>query len=88
MNSLKGEFMPSISEFYGIKIYMYWDDYEQHHAEFHAAFGLNGKILRGEFPRTATKLVKKWILENKEVLYYAWVLATENKPLPKIQGLK
>lgn len=88
--------MPSISEFYGIKIYMYWDDFEQHHtphihayyAESHAAFRFNGKILRGEFPKTATKLVKKWVLENQEVLVYAWGEARKNKPLPKIKGLK
>lgn len=75
---------------------MYWDDNEQHYtphlhayyAEFHASFCLDGKILRGKFPKTATKLVKKWILENKEVLDYAWVEATKNNPLPKIRGLK
>jgi hypothetical protein len=49
---------------------MYWNDNKQHNtphihaydAEFHASFNFEGKMLRGEFPKTATKLVKKWIL--------------------------
>lgn len=88
--------MPSISEFYGIKIYMYWNDNEQHntphihafYAEFQASIDLNGNLLSGKFPKTAKKLTKKWILENKAILEYAWTQAKAMQPTPKIKGLK
>lgn len=88
--------MPSISEFYGIKIYMYWDDNEQHntphihvfYAEFQASINLNGNILSGKLPITAKKLTKKWIVENKAILEYAWESALAKQPIPKIKGLK
>jgi hypothetical protein len=87
--------MPKISEFYGIKIYMYWNNNEQHntphihayYAEFHASLNFDGKLLRGKLPKTAKKLVKKWILENKNILVYAWEEAENKRPLPKIKGL-
>lgn len=88
--------MPNISEFYGIKIYMYWNDYEQHstpqihanYAEFQAVMDFNGNILAGFLPLTAKKLVKKWILKNQTMLVYSWKLAIKNLPFPKIEGLK
>lgn len=88
--------MPKISEFYGIKIYIYWKDNNHHnlphfHAiynNFQAAFLLNGELLIGKFPTTAKKLIKTWALENKELIYYAWSQATIDGPLPKIKGLK
>jgi hypothetical protein len=92
---LKGDNMPSISEFYGIKIYLYWNDNERHctphihafYAELQASIDLDGNILGGDLPRTARKLTKKWILENKTVLEYAWMQAKEKRPIPKIKGL-
>ncbi len=88
--------MPSISEFYGIKIYIYWKDNERHYtphihafyAEFQASIDFNGNIISGELPKTAKKLTKKWILENKKILEYAWLKALANQPIPKIKGLK
>lgn len=88
--------MPSISEFYGIKIYMYRNDNERHftphvhvfYAEFQASVAFNGFILGGELPKTAHKLTKKWMLENRKILDYAWEMAKANKPIPKIKGLR
>lgn len=88
--------MPSISEFYGIKIYMYHKDNERHftphvhvfYAEYQASVDFSGQIIAGELPTTAFKLTKKWILENKRDLEYAWKIAMTNGPLPKIAGLK
>jgi hypothetical protein len=87
--------MPKLSEFYGIKIFMYWDDYDRHsvphfHAvynEHQASFKLNGDKIIGHFPSTASKLVKKWALANHKILKYAWKEALKNRPLPKIKGL-
>ncbi len=75
---------------------MYWNDYQQHkqahihanYAEFEAVIDFNAQLLAGDLPKTAKKLVKKWILENQEMLNYAWTNATSNRPLPKIQSLK
>lgn len=88
--------IPKISEFYGIKIFIYWNDQNHHnlphfHAiynEYQATFDLTGNIIIGNIPVTAKKLVKIWALENKEILYYTWSQALLNKPLPKIKGLK
>jgi uncharacterized protein DUF4160 len=58
--------MPLISSFYGILIYMYWQDHAPPH--FHALYGefeaqidiatLN--IINGSLPKTAHKLVREW----------------------------
>ena len=88
--------MPKLCEFYGIKIFMYWDDKDQHklphfHAiynEHQAVFKLNGEKIIGKFPKTASRLVRSWALVNYEILTYAWMEALKNKPLPKIKGLK
>jgi Domain of unknown function (DUF4160) len=88
--------MPKLCEFYGIKIYMYWNDSEQHnsphihayYAEHQAVIDLKGNVLSGWLPKTAKKLTKKWLLENLASLEYAWEQARANKPLPKIKELK
>lgn len=88
--------MPKISEFYGIKIYMYWDYRGPHYGpHFHAAYGehraifqFQGRMISGKMPKTAKSLIKTWALENEEYLYYAWPCAVFKNPLPKIKGLK
>ena len=48
--------MPIISEFYGIKIFMFWNDHMPPH--FHAEYGdkkvlvdiVNGTVIKGAFP--------------------------------------
>ncbi len=88
--------MPKISEFYGIKIFIYWNEQGKHNIpHFHAvynenqaAFTLDGDLIVGSMSNTAIKLIKEWTLENSEMLYYAWEQAILNKPLPKIKGLK
>lgn len=58
---------PRISFFYGISIYMYWN--EAHHARphFHARYGgraasidLDGNLIAGFLPRRALTLVAEW----------------------------
>ena len=59
--------MPEISRFLGIIIAMYYNDHSPPH--FHARYGddeirvniENGKILSGEFPRRAQRLVLEWL---------------------------
>ncbi len=88
--------MPKISEFYGIKIYIYWNDQSSHklphfhafYGEYEGAFKLNGDPIVGIMPRTAKKLIKIWALENLELIEYAWRQAVMKKPLPTIKGIK
>jgi len=56
--------MPTISQFFGILIMMYFDDHNPPHFharynEFEALIAIeNGQILEGELPKTATQLVE------------------------------
>lgn len=87
--------MPVVSSFYGIKIYIYWNDDSHRHVphfhafygEFQAAFSLNGDYLSGRMPITAQKLIKTWAVENYLELCYAWDEAIRLLPVRKIKGL-
>lgn len=86
--------MPSISEFYGIKIFIYYDDHAEPH--FHAHYGenegkisvKNGKLIAGKLPSRAMRLIKEWMKEHKEDLRNNWKLAEEHKKLKMIKPLK
>ena len=84
--------MPKISEFDGIKIFMYWNDNEHHHLpHFHAeynelmaAYELNGELLVGEMSPAKNKVIRRWALEKSRELQYAWECAKHMKDLPWI----
>jgi Domain of unknown function (DUF4160) len=83
--------MPTISVFYGIAIRMFLADHSPPH--FHAVYGEfeatflieTGKLLKGKFPKNATKLVQEWVEINRDALNEDWKLAQQNK-LPKPIG--
>ena len=58
--------MPIISEFFGIKIFMYWADHNppHFHAEYSGMKALidleNGVVLKGMVPNKQLKLVLAW----------------------------
>ncbi|MFP4015301.1 MAG: DUF4160 domain-containing protein [Chitinispirillaceae bacterium] len=70
--------MPVISEFYGIKIMMFWNDHEPPH--FHAEYGggkvlvdiENGTVIRGVLPFKQVKLVLAWCEIHKNKLLECW----------------
>lgn len=86
--------MPIIAEFYGIKIYIFYDDHAEPH--FHAYYGgdegeisvRNGKLINGKLPPRASRLIKEWMNDHKEELAKNWKLAEEHKRLEKIDPLK
>lgn len=89
--------MPTISEFYGIIIYMYFNDNERHHEpHIHAWYSgdeavfsiISGDCLRGELPNKANKKIVKWINLNRKKLLKCWNLAIKQEELPKIRGLE
>lgn len=83
--------MPTISFFYGIAIRMYLSDHSPPHfhavyGEFEATFSIEkGQLLKGKFPKTATKLVQEWTTLNRGALMEDWSLAQQNQ-LPKAIG--
>ena len=85
--------MPLVSEFYGIKIYMYWKDHMPPH--FHAEYAGNSVIIdideavviKGVFPGRQLKLVLAWCELHKEELLKNWDSAKDNKEIVKVEPL-
>ena len=85
--------MPTISEFYGIVILMYYSDHAPPH--FHARYGDFEALIqiaplgvyRGNLPPRALSLVMEWALTNQKQLLEVWENATHNKKLQKIPPL-
>ena len=85
--------MPEVSRFYGIIIYMFFQDHNPPH--FHVKYqGYEATIyimdgtLSGQLPRRAIKLVYEWMDEHEEELLQNWKLIENRKPLKKIEPLK
>jgi hypothetical protein len=86
--------MPTISEFFGITIRMYYDDHNPPH--FHAYYGSFQAILLietlivadGELPRRARALVLEWAAEHRSELLSNWRLAVEHRSLNTIAPLE
>lgn len=85
--------MPRISEFFGIVIYMYYNDHQPAH--FHAEYGDDEAIyeietlakLRGELPRRANVMVVEWALQHRDELRRNWDAARRQQPLNRIEPL-
>ncbi len=85
--------MPRISQFFGIVIYMYFNDHLPPH--FHAEYGEaeavyaidSLDILRGQLPRRAQSMVVEWALAHRAELRDNWARAREQLPLEEIEPL-
>ena len=86
--------MPRISEFYGIAIYMYFQDHAPPH--FHAIYGrldaeveiATGEILKGKLPVRAERLVREWSQRYRRELEQDWDLARTQQPLQRVPPLE
>lgn len=86
--------MPQISRFFGIIIYMYFNDHAPAH--FHAEYGEHEavytietlEILRGELPRRAHGMVVEWATLHRDALRDNWNRAREMRSLEKIEPLE
>jgi hypothetical protein len=82
--------MPEISRFYGIIIYMFFNDHAPPHfkakyGEFEANFLIeNGSLLNGDFPIGKAKLVSAWAEIHKEELVEMWISKAFNKINPLV----
>ncbi|MDI6891214.1 MAG: DUF4160 domain-containing protein [Thermodesulfovibrionales bacterium] len=85
--------MPRISFFFGIVIYMYYDDHNPPH--FHvsyegaeAMFDFDGNIIKGFIAARAQGLIKEWCSLHKKELEENWQRAKEDKSLNWIEPLR
>jgi len=86
--------LPRISQFFGIMIYMYYNDhlpphFHAKHAEHEVLIRIDTlAILRGEFPRQEQALVLKWATLHREELTTDWELAKKGLPLQSIAPME
>jgi hypothetical protein len=86
--------VPRLSEFYGIVVYMYWQDHQPPH--FHAIYGSDEALVRiadttflaGSLPRTAARLVREWAQMHRSELSDNWDRAQEPAQLLPIEPLR
>jgi hypothetical protein len=85
--------MPRVSEFYGIAIYMYYNDHAPPH--FHAEYAEREELLaiddlrtlRGKLGRRARALVVEWAALHQNELIANWDRARQGIPLEPIDPL-
>jgi hypothetical protein len=85
--------MPRISQFFGVVIYMYFNDHLPPH--FHAEYGEFEAVyaidtldsLRGELPRRAHIMVIEWTLAHRIELRANWQRARQQLLLEQIEPL-
>lgn len=85
--------VPSISSFYGIVIWMYFDDHNPPH--FHAEYGEHRVRVRidslepldGGFPARALRLLREWGSFHQDELRRNWTKAQAGEQLDKIEPL-
>jgi len=86
--------MPTISEFFGILIRMYYN--EEYPPHFHAVYGdfearisiENLSIVDGQLPVRQERLVLKWAKLHQGELKKEWERIEKKQPLFKIEPLK
>lgn len=85
--------MPRISEFFGIAVFMYYNDHNPPHfhaeyAEHEALFAIETlAVLEGELPRRARSLVLEWAFLHREELRVNWERARQGLPLQSVEPL-
>ena len=85
--------VPRISQFYGIAIYMYFNDHPPPHV--HAQYGGveaviaigDGAVIRGSIPDRALRLVREWLELHREEVEANWRLAATLASLNAIDPL-
>ena len=84
--------MPEICRFYGIVIFVHYDDHEPLH--FHARYqrqevtmDIQTGLVQGEMSRRALRMLFEWSEKHQEELERNWQRARERKPLERIPPL-
>lgn len=91
--------MPSLSKFYGIKIFMYYSEPHQrpHFQAIHAGKQISvaisnmellvGEVGKGHFDKTAWDRVQEWGWLRQKELFDRWEIRGRHGELPKIDPL-
>lgn len=86
--------MPRISYFYGIGIWMYWDEGVHARPHFHARYAehvasvdFTGEAIVGSLPTQAMRLVREWAQLHSDELAGNWQRAQRAEPLTSIAPL-
>ncbi len=84
--------MPEICRFFGIIIFMNYNDHDPPH--FHAKYDdqevtieIKKGIVKGHMSKRALRMLFEWSEINQEILMENWQLTRERKPLHKIPPL-
>jgi hypothetical protein len=84
--------MPEISRFYGIVVFMNYNDHDPPH--FHAryqdqevAIDIQTGFVRGSMSRRALRMLFEWSETYREELMRNWERARERRPLERIPPL-
>lgn len=85
--------MPTISQFYGIIISMFFNEHNPPHfhvqyGEYGATINIKNGSVKGELPRRALVLVYDWLDLHKEELLENWELLQSGGDYKKIQPLE
>jgi hypothetical protein len=86
--------MPSISEFFGISIYMYYAHGKHNAPYFHAryqgsdaSFSIETQqVLAGQMPRKVIKLIQDWAKIHKKELKENWIRVQQHEIPKHIEG--
>jgi hypothetical protein len=85
--------MPLISEFFGIKIYMYWNEHFPPHfhaeyADFKALISIqDAVVIKGQLPSRQLKLALAWCELHETELLENWESAQKHNELTRINPL-
>jgi hypothetical protein len=86
--------MPRVSAFYGITIYMYWEEGKHSRPHFHARYAdraasvdLDGTLIAGSLPGRALSLVHEWARLHRDELEANWERARREEQLQPIDPL-
>ncbi len=85
--------MPIITRFFGIIIYMFWNDHSPPH--FHAKYQdeeiimeIESGNITGKMSKTAILLIEQWRKLHVNELLNDWKLAEQRKEINKIEPLE
>lgn len=86
--------MPEISRFFGIVVFMYFDEHNPPH--FHAKYGEDRvvisinelKVMDGRIPKRALSLVLEWANEHRDELLSNWNSLQSTGEFAKITPLE
>ena len=84
--------MPEISRFYGIVVFINYNDHTPPH--FHARYQeqevtieIQTGIVQGKMSKRALRMLLEWSEKHQDELMRNWELSRERKPLDKIPPL-